>query len=85
MSLHSSVLVPDARGVQHWLTAGALLEHPPEQDGVFGLTKVRPLLIGVSEKSMVTPSSSKRLSAGRNSFMPLASTTLSPDAARPRR
>ena len=44
--------------------ASAAVEQP--QAAAFGSTKVRPDCVGVSAKSTVTPSSSRRLSAGRN-------------------
>lgn len=37
----------------------------------FGLWKTKPLDVGVSEKSMVTPCSSVQLSSGRNNLRPL--------------
>jgi hypothetical protein len=48
------------------------------QLGVFGSWKTNPLCVGVSAKSMVTPSSKSRLSAGRKKVTPSFSTTASP-------
>src|ERR1039458_6367634 len=44
----------------------------------FGLWNTKPDCVGVSAKSIVTPASSSRLSAGRNILTPRCSYTASP-------
>ncbi len=59
-----------------------LLEEQPQAPAL-GLKKVRPLAVGVSEKSMVTPSSISRDSAGRKSLRSPTASTSSPARGAP--